>query len=188
MPHVPSRRPFVALACAAAVLAVAGCSGEEPDPTATTPGVTTPGEAPVEVPSQSPLPSADAGQDEVPAADVPTSSGLRLAEDLDTNAPVDAASLPGGVRVTHVQGLRRLWNERSVAVDGVRRTGEASCTAGEGDVWLGVIPVAGSDRLLVTLGVGGGAAEVSCTFDEASVVVDAATQDVLGDDQVALLL
>lgn len=176
--------------CLVALLALTGCSGDDEDAPEQDSGLTTPGQPQVEVPSQTPLPSVDASaQGELDAADVPAPSGLRLAEDLDTNAPVDSAALPSGLTTSQVQAMRRVWNERGIGVDAARGSDDPYCEAGEDGVWLGVTRVSGSEQYVLTLGVADdGDGTVTCTLDDALVVTDAETQDVLGDQQVALLL
>lgn len=173
-------------------LALGGCSSDDEATPRTT---SEPGAgnepAPREVPSQtqtpSPSPSTDADeQDGVDADELPPASGLVLAAELDTNAPVDPTSLGGRVTPSQVQAMRRAWNERQLTLEAAAAKA-TECVGVDAGVWVYAAEVAGGTQVLA-LGTAPEGQKASCSLDEALVVVDASTSEVLGDDAVALLL
>lgn len=156
------------------------------------------GPAATQVPADgaSPAPKASGGTPFAPRADpsaktgplspteLPASSDLELATALDTNAPVDTASLGGEVTPTQVQAIRRAWNERQVAVDAA----ESGWCRSPGDgIWMAATPVEGGAPV-VTFGLVGSASSLTCSLEDAVLVVDSASRQVLGDDTIAQFL
>jgi hypothetical protein len=179
---------------ASAVLVLGACSSSEDDEAA--PQATDGPDAaqtltPMEVPPTSAAPSAtpsveDGAGDGISPAELPAGTGLVLATELDTNAPVDSSSLAGRVTPSQVQQMRRTWNERQLGLDAVSGK-DGYCAAQEGDIWFYVVTVKEADPVLA-FGATTPGAEVKCPLDDALVVVDSGSREVLGEDQVALLL
>lgn len=187
-----ARLVLVPLAVAGA-LALGGCSSDDdaaPPQATGGPGAGTES-APREVPSQAPTPSASPSTDEdekdgVEADDLPPASGLVLAAELDTNAPVDPASLGGKVTPSQVQAMRRAWNERQLTLEAAAAKA-TECVGVDAGVWVYAAEVSGGTQVFA-LGTAPEGQKALCSLDEALVVVDASTSEVLGDDAVALLL
>lgn len=105
-------------------------------------------------------------------------SGWVMADRLDTNAPVDATSLPDGVSVEQVADARRAWNDREELL-----ARDASCQV-VGAVWIDVADGAGGAKVVV--GAQDGKAS-QCDGDPL-MTVDAATNTVLAGTEFAGLL
>lgn len=130
----------------------------------------------------SPAPSAETGP--LTAADLPAGTDLVLATALDTNAPVDTASLGGEVTPTQIQAIRRAWNERQVAVDAAE---SGWCRSPGGGIWMAATPVQGGAPV-VTFGVVRSETSLTCSLGDAVLLVDSASRQVLGDDTIAQFL
>lgn len=106
-------------------------------------------------------------------------TGWVLADELDTNAPVDATSLPDGVTVEQVADARRAWNGRADQL-----SGDEPCAI-VGSVWIGATGGAGGTKTVV---VGPQEGKAASCDGEPLMKVDGATNSVLEGAEFAALL
>lgn len=181
---VQAARGALSTLLAVTCLALGACSSDDSDaseqnssaPSASLPPSAVP-------PTASPTASSESSAP-LTSADLPARSDLVLAAELDTNAPVDPAALDGTVTPTQVQAIRRAWNERQVAVESAD---SGWCKSAGDGIWVAATPVE-SGAPVLTYGVVGQAKTLTCSLDEALLLVDSETRQVLGDEAVAQLL
>ena len=173
--------PGLALAL---LLALTGCADSdepEPDSAERASGRTSDAETPTLPDGDAPTgePTEDDSAASGPEGPGGEATGWVMADRLDTNAPVDATSLPDGVTVEQVADARRAWNDRADQL-----SGEASCEV-VGAVWIDVADGAGGAKAVV---IGAQEGKASQCDGDPLVTVDAATNAVLEGAEFAALL